>query len=120
MDGQRWGENVNDTVAEKRHNDHEVQFHMLDQRLLHAEGMISRSETWRTGDELPHRGAEARILVIEKGAVMHEEMKVIAAEVVSAYLKSFRGILGTALPWVVFIAGVVLYLTTGRTPPVMP
>jgi hypothetical protein len=120
VDGQRWGDNVSDAASEKRHDSHEEQFHVLDQRMSHAEGMISRSETWRTGDELPHRGAEARILVIEKGAVMHEEMKVIAAEVVSAYLKSFRGILSTALPWVVFIVGVVLYITTGRTPPAMP
>jgi len=89
----------------------------LETRLGIAEGTLARSETWRTGDELTHRGAEARIVVIERGAVMHEEMKAIAAEVVTAYLKSFRGILATALPWVVFIAGVILYLTTGRAPP---
>jgi hypothetical protein len=108
---------VSDPSAQKRHDDHEATFDDLEARLGVAEGTLAKSETWRTGDELPHRGAESRILKMEEGAVMKVEMEQIAAKVVTAYLRSFRGILATALPWVVFITGVVLYLTTGRTPP---
>jgi len=108
---------MSDPAADKRHHDHEATMGGLETRLGIAETTLARSETWRTGDEAPHRGAEARITKIEEGAVMTTDMKQIAQEVVSAYLRSFRGILATALPWVVFIAGIVLYLTTGRAPP---
>jgi hypothetical protein len=87
------------------------------------EALTTEAQTarlWRTGNGDPHRGAEARITRLEEGALMEADLDRLVTKAVSKYLRSVRGILASALPWVVFIAGVILYLTSGRAPPALP
>lgn len=104
--------------AAERHTRHEGQFSNYEIRIGDLEIASTREITWRTGDETKHRGAESRIYRLEEEAVLHSEMKQIASEVVTAYLRSFRGVLQTAAPYILLVAGLVYAAITGRQPPV--
>lgn len=100
-------------AASERHRDHKA---LLGELKTESD----KGRIWRTGNGSPHRGAEARITVLEEGAVMRTDMDAIAAKVVGAYLKSFRGILQTAAPYVLLLAGIVYAAITGTQPPGAP
>lgn len=57
---------MSDPAAEKRHEDHEGIFDDHETRLGVAEATLAKAEEWRTGGDLAHRGAEARILTLEE------------------------------------------------------
>jgi len=108
---------MSDEATRERHTRHDGQFANHEVRIASLETASTKEITWRTGDETAHRGAESRLHRLEEDVVMRSEMKAIAAEVVTAYLKSFRGVLQTAAPYIVIAAGIIYALITGRAPP---
>jgi hypothetical protein len=69
---------MSDPAAELRHKDHGERLGDLETRLDAAQATQAKSETWRTGDDLPHRGAEARILGLEEHREKCDQVGVIA------------------------------------------
>ena len=102
----------------KRHATHEGMFEDLETRLGGVETEVTASRIWRTGNGASHRGAESRITRLEEGAVMRNELDRIAEVAVRKYLTSLRGVLQTAAPYVVILAGILYALITGRKLPV--
>lgn len=111
---------MSDPTAPDRHQRHEAAFESQGRRLdeLETESLVNR--LWRNGNGDPHRGAESRLYRLEEEAVLRNEMKQIATEVVTAYLRSFRGVLQTAAPYVMILVGVVYWIVTGQPPKVGP
>jgi hypothetical protein len=111
---------MSDPAAEMRHEQHEGTFADHEARIGKLEGVVTDevqpARIWRTGNGTPRRGAEERIHRVEEGAVMRNELDRVAEVAVRKYLTSLRGVLQTAAPYVLLLAGVVYALITGKPP----
>lgn len=100
---------------------HEATMRELDVRLGKAEGQIQTNTEWIFGPEgAPKRGAEWRVWHVEQEAIMRSDIDKVAEAAVRAYLRSMRGVLQTAAPYVLLLAGIVYAIVTGRPVPPIP